>query len=397
MVNPNPNIPNNNPNDPNMDPNNLNKNNNPFKPVQPRPPITPNDPRYKDTFQGYDPNQYRQIPSSNLGDEDDDFRGKKRKSDIDWKAALTGAVIAILIIFVVYSFLMPVVGKKVYEADITRLENDLVAVRAVNVAIDKRVATLEDSNNTLVTTINNKLAVAIDSINTKTNSLENLINQKISGFVTSSEVDNRIHDSLVSIKEDISSFSSDIASFSSQLNGLDTKINNTVLDKIASYSSDIDAIKVRLSAIETSITNLSDTTVPNNNEDVLKITVKQQSPYLSVYTTTTEDCSLGYLRLTITNTTNKDIENIIVGLGINLPAFVMPNKSSISGGTLGWSVYPYSNLYWVTSGWGYTIKAGDKLVLDVVVKLWNDNAGVISNIGNPQYLAETYVESWDYK
>lgn len=226
-------------------------------------------------------------------------------------------------------------------------------------------------------------------------------------------VSTQVNTSIGEFATKINQANADIGALQNQVNNLNNLQNNyadlvnkynALSEQLTQLAEDVNEINTMLTDYETRIKNLEDKIVPSTNNptgnELVKVSIKQQSPYLFV---DTDNRSTGYLRVTITNTTGKDVENVIIGLGFDIGYNINPivlNGNSLAGGILGFTPYPYNNLYWVTGGWGYTIKANDKLVFDVVASFGtkiSDNPVKYGNIGTSQYEVTAVVESWDYK
>ena len=62
-----------------------------------------------------------------------------KKGDIG--GFFTTIIISLVVVFFMNTFIMPTAGKKAYEADITRLENDLVAMRVTDKSLGDNLTT----------------------------------------------------------------------------------------------------------------------------------------------------------------------------------------------------------------------------------------------------------------
>jgi hypothetical protein len=334
--------------------------------------------------QGFVPQQdprYKSIPSSGL-EPDEDYQPRAKKAmDINWMSFLVSIVVSLVVVMVMNSIIMPVAGKKAYRADITRLETDLVTMRSTETELTNRIKVLENSNETLSSEITAQLSTALGEIDDKVTGLENSINQKVSGYINSSAastmIQTAIQSSESSLRVAINNVANDLTILS---NRVSTSIPTGITTQITDLTNRLNDLMERVDELE------EDDPVISQSEPIT-VSMKQQSGYL--YYDSSENVSVGTLRVTIANTSGKDVEDIIIGIGFTLPYTVAPTSLVLTGGTLGWSAYPYNLLYQRTNGWGYTIKANSKLTFDVIAKF--------NNIGQPQYTAEIYLEEWSYK
>ena len=280
------------------------------------------------------------------------------------KIAGIALVVSLVAIFV-YSYLVGGLATKKYTdvtfaptATLTQLQADIASAKA---KLDTELAGLPVTVSTQVNTSIGEFATKINQANADIGALQNQVNN-------------------------LNNLQNNYADLVNKYNALS--------EQLTQLAEDVNEINTMLTDYETRIKNLEDKIVPSTNNptgnELVKVSIKQQSPYLFV---DTDNRSTGYLRVTITNTTGKDVENVIIGLGFDIGYNINPIALNITGGILGWTSYPYNNLYWVTGGWGYTIKANDKLVFDVVAKFATSSG----NIGTPQYEVTAVVESWDYK
>jgi len=185
--------------------------------------------------------RYKPMTTSGLEPEDEPIR-KKGLGDINWTSFLINIVIALVVVMMMNSFFMPVVGKKTYQADITRLENDLVAMRETDVGLSDKIKTLESS-----------LAGKTNELTEIANAIRTEVNDKIK------EIDNRI-DSLNGILTNYATVGSvgqntaDIATLRSNLGIIEGKVNG-----------------IDLSTINTNLTNILQTTIPGIQQDIIDL------------------------------------------------------------------------------------------------------------------------------
>jgi hypothetical protein len=165
--------------------------------------------------------RYQNVLSSSLEDEDDNRNKKEGSKEINWKSVFIGIAMSLVLVMVMNSFIIPLVGTKTYQADITRLETDLVAIREVDSNTLSRIDTLEKNGINSDKTINDSQDISINNILDKISKLENTIVQQ-----------NTI---------DINPIRTDIIN-------LRTDINNLQINK--GDSSIIAAIETRLKTIE---------------------------------------------------------------------------------------------------------------------------------------------------
>ena len=304
------------------------------------------------------------------------------------KIALISLVCALVVVIGYGVVIGGYVNKKLANAtyvnvtQLTALQTDINTAKAsLDTAIVGLPTTVSSQVNSIISSVTNRIGEVengISNVQSQINSLQNNYNSE--------------QNSISQINSDIIQLESDVASVKTQIG----EIIESIRELNTEYATQLTDINDKLVDHETRLDNLEatptpTTTVPSAN--IVNITLKQQSSYLTTYITTSENVSIAYMRVTVTNNSGNDIENVIIGLGFDIGYGIVPTISSVSGGTLGWVQYPYSTMFWTTAGWGYTIKANDKITFDVVAKFSNSSG----NIGTPQYEATASVESWDYK
>lgn len=173
------------------------------------------------------------------------------ESNSPWKGIVVNIIVALVIVFLMNSFVMPTVGKKQYVGDITRLENDLVAIRQVdasqNTKIDKVASDAQAIVNGKMDAIDKKIADANNGIDQKvaavTGSLDNYAT-KSSLSDTNNRIDNT-NNSLTSLANDLNN---KISNFSS------ADINNLKVD-MATLKVEIAGLKADIADIDNSNTS----------------------------------------------------------------------------------------------------------------------------------------------
>jgi len=82
----------------------------------------------------------KEVYSPLTPDEDDPRGLTKVMGDTTLKQAIISAIVAIIIVFGMNTFIMPSPSKNTYQADITRLEKDLVAMRVTDTELNKKIS-----------------------------------------------------------------------------------------------------------------------------------------------------------------------------------------------------------------------------------------------------------------
>ena len=197
-------------NNPNQDPNNSEFNQNSQNSQVP-PGL--GDARFKQKYSNsrqFNPNpqnqeqRYQPISSSGLEEEDIDRNRKEGSKEMSWKSILVNIAVSLVVVMVMNSFVMPLVGKKTYQADITRLETDLVAIREVDSGLLTRVSTMETNGIADAKVINEKQDANINNLLDKISTLESTINQQ-------SETANSVQTELSGLRSEIETLKSNIA------------------------------------------------------------------------------------------------------------------------------------------------------------------------------------------
>ena len=301
-------------------------------------------------------------------DDPDDEPVKKAGLQETIMKAVPAVIISVVLMFaVLYVAIMP---KYVTIAD---NKVNMEAIIADLATVKTAVANFPTSQANDVTSLKTQLSQLTDQLDTLDTSLGNL-QKSMTNYVESSAFTTEIN----AIKTQITSLQSSITS--------PVAIGEIQAD-IANIQTVVEGLADRITTLETTPTpTVTPTPTTTPVTDPITVAIQQQAPYMYV----SDNQSVAVMRVTIQNNTDKDVQDVVVGIGINLPAGTfMPTESKFQGGTAGWTLSPYNILYQVTAGWGYTIKANEKLTFEVV--------GKFNNIGSTQYTAQIYLEGWNYK
>jgi len=226
---------------------------------------------------------------------------------------------------------------------------------------------------------------AISTLNAKGTALDTALNG-LSGKVDEA-VTNKISNQLTNITQKANNAVSTANSASETANGFSAKINTTIND-LATLTNKIVALTTRIDAIE-------DVLVPDEEEETditseyitVKLKIQGGMPYMAV----SDNQSQAVMRISVTNKTAKDMEDVVIGLYIvpyPIQGYTMTTMT-VSGGALGWVKSATSDFYFYTGGWGYKIKSHETITIDVGIKC--------NNIGNASYSAEASIVDWSYK
>ena len=241
--------------------------------------------------------QYEPAPPNYEGEppyQDDESRGRMPiKTESPWKGIIVQAIVALVVVFLMNSAIMPMAGKKAYIADITRLETDLVAIRAVdsaqNTKIDKVVSDAQATITKASDTVDKKISEANTSIDQKvakvTSTLENYATKS-----SVSDMDSRI----TGLNN----------SLTAAVNDLNSKLSNINSSDINNMKADIAALKVEIANLKVEIANID--TTSGSKKPTVDIT-ERVAPTWTGDTTPAYTWQVG-LTLDIDNNTSADIE-----------------------------------------------------------------------------------------
>lgn len=240
-----------------------------------------------------------------------------------------------------------------------------------------------------ISNISVTLNEAIGNLNAKTTELDDAINNLPN--TVKSEVTSALATQLATVNQQVADVVSDVSQYDSIIESLKSN-STTALQQNAELREDINALITELDEVITLVASLEaevavlveeETTSPSNVP--VTAVIRQQTNYLMV--NETDNVSYGVMRMTIENTSDKELTDIVIGLYFNCTT--IPTTGTVIGGMLPWIPTQYSALYYRSGGWGYSIQANSKLVFEVSVKF--------NNIGAAYYTAEVMVESWAYK
>jgi len=234
---------------------------------------------------------------------------------------------------------------------------------------ESRLAEITATVDTAITNVNN----ASTQLNTQISTMNSQIDAKVTTGVSTAT--NTLNNSISNLSSKIDNLNNSVSTLTQNYNGAIQSIN--------SMQSTIDTLEGRIVELETEAAAIPD----EDDEDAVAISVRQQSELIII----SANQSVSTVRITVTNTTSKDIENIMLGMGVQLIPYT-GTITSVSGGATGWYAYPGAPLYYRTSGWGIAIDAGEKKTFDVIIYF----AFPQTASGTGQYTVDAYVEDWDY-
>lgn len=306
--------------------------------------------------------RYKPMTTSGLEPEDEPIR-KKGLGDINWTSFLINIVIALVVVMMMNSFFMPVVGKKVYQADITRLETDLVAMRATDTDLTNKIETLENNNKALEDKVTAQLSTTLKEIDNKIAALENNINQKLSGYITSETVDTKIQNSMVELRTEINSVAT-------SLTALSGKIDSQIETKITAQLTDLTNRIIKLetpqqptsSGLTVKLTRTIDTLIPVDNP----------STDLSANTSLLQ----ASFKIVITNTSTINFEDVILNIYLqtetipNITKRTLTSTPSMSWYTPGWFSYEAEYI----NSWGLSVDAGKSKTIYFTLTIQGNDA-----------------------
>ena len=267
-------------------------------------------------------NKEEYVPAPPNKEEEPPFVGDERMPTSKFSIGSTNsliitAIISLVVVFAMNAFIMPTIGKKAYMADITRLEADLVAIRAVDATQSNDVAVLKSSSGDQTKKINDVVSSALASIDQKVaNATGNLGN-----YATTTELRNSI-DNL-----------------------------RTTLDKTAA----IESLTTANTALQTKITELTalveklEEQIANiDTETITKPDLEFTQESVFVKNTSAEALGFGYcyeatFKLVVENNSNKSIsigeEELVLGFNIGTTATINKVQLVSTSSTLPWGQY----------------------------------------------------------
>lgn len=296
----------------------------------------------------------------------------------DWmKPVIASVVVVLLALGGLYFANVFVQNSKFVEYS----EEVLSVLNGFDESIQAMETELNATLDTVPTTITSKINEGINDIESDISNLRNQVQTAVSEANSVGNDYSNLNSSLNNIQSKINSLESSVSSLNSEISTVVTE-------------SDIDALVQTLKNLQARIEDIEESMPSGDGGDTtsgeLTATIKQQTDYLLV----SGNESVGVLRITIENNTDKDMEDIILGIGFRLPYTVSVDSLTISGGLQGWMpASPYDILYQRIAGWGYSLQANKKLVFDITAKFSNGG----NDIGQQYYEAELFIESWSYK
>lgn len=267
-------------------------------------------------------------------------------------------IIITLVVVVVAVFLMSYVGlgnwitKEVFETNINNITDSMA-------------------------TMSNNIGKATDRIDTAIQALPDTINDIVDANTKGlTDSINKVQNSVDSVKSNVSN----------QISGLQTQINdynkgiNSIQDDIQNLSTNLETYKTETNeTLETLTINLEDLKSGTNTETQnvngeLKTTVDQftDAMYYSETANTTMEATF---KLILENTSDHDIEDIFIEISFEADTGNKPKPMYylIAGGTQ-WKRVAGGTTYsqFISSNWGLTVKAGQKLKMYPTVTAYFD-------------------------
>jgi hypothetical protein len=232
------------------------------------------------------------------------------KPDSPLKFLLISGIIALVIVFLMNSFIMPTVGKKAYIDDITRLENDLVAMRAVEKSLGDKVTALETANKNNLNVINDALNKATNDINTKTTAFTN----SLSNYATKDSLNK------YATQDNINALQTSITNTKSELEAMIGKVSS---DDIKKLQGQLDTLAKQLADLEEEVANIE---VAEAGAKEPEVTLTQFSDFGTEVSHPSGYAYEATLKLTIENESDEDIN--ITDLFIS----IYPNTTGVITG-----------------------------------------------------------------
>lgn len=296
-------------------------------------------------------------------------------------------IIAIVITFGMTNFITPMAGKKSYQADITRLELDLVAMRETDT----------------------KLKNSIEEVSSEIGGLKGEISQAITEEM--SNVKEGIREDLAQFGEEIVNMRNDINEYDNEAVASVRQSITTLQDDIKSMNNDISNLNSGIDAFKTDInakiedinTTIADIEVngtggeATNVNGVLTANVKAFSDSLYISSNTSAKSSF---KLVLENKSDHDIEDVIIRATVRVNTYsYLPSNIGLYGGTQWQPVGSGSNyIMYVNAGWGLSVEAGKKKTMypEITVTFPNDTPNLrnLFPLGIP-YTVEVEIDSYD--
>lgn len=221
------------------------------------------------------------------------------ESNSPWKGIVVNIIVALVIVFLMNSFVMPTVGKKAYISDITRLENDLVAIRDVvasqNSRIDAAVSNAKKAADTSIATATTDIDKKVASIDPSLYATANNLNDKVSKLETSiANTENRL------------------ISRMDQLNSKDLTNIDTAIANVNTAIADLDAkLSKRIEEVETQLVPSGDTITTG------KVTASISWDNDDWYLASDNKTVVAQFKIKLLNGTNEDLEDIEFDIDFN--------------------------------------------------------------------------------
>lgn len=251
------------------------------------------------------------------------------------KPTIITAIVALVVVFIFTSFISPMVGKKAYEADITRLETDLVAVRATDSGLSDRITAQES-----------QIATSVAKSEAATNS--------IAGYATATEL------------ASLNTLLQNTISTATQTQATATSTKDELMGKINAQAALIQTLQDKVAALET------ETVTPSSSTSLITAKLIRQSESLTPVITGSANITswTAAAKLVLTNPTASDIEDVIVTIFVgsqNVPGMTAINLTSSPA--LSWtrSGWPYGGDVEFRNNWGLTVEANKSKTLYLTI------------------------------
>jgi len=215
-----------------------------------------------------------------MGEGEDDFPKKKKfgLGNVDAQGIIVTLIVALIAVFMMNTFIVPVPGMGKYKADITRLENDLVAEREARANVENvATAKLNTAIQNFTTQTTNQLGSyvtkpSIDSLQGEINSINGRING-INESVNKLDFNKAITD----INGKIDGINTEITKLNTTTSGLSTSINGINLkslqDQITALQTSVNTLKNQQTNANVSV-NSTVTSVSLNNALAVSVPVQ---------------------------------------------------------------------------------------------------------------------------
>ena len=304
-------------------------------------------------------------------DDGDEVKRKPQGLQSMIMQALPAVVISLVLMFAYIAVM--VLPKYVTKTDDTaNIQGILSSITTLKNAVDAFPASNANDVNSLKT----QVAQITDQLNGLNTSISNLSNS-----MTNYEDKSAYTTDLNAIKTDINNLKNSVVGVQSNtvnLNALQNSLND-LGNKLATLQSNFTSLSANVSALKTAIA----TPTPTTPAQAITTSVKTMSGALFPTSNTTLTASF---RVQLTNTTNKDISDIVLGIQVQTSgiASVGIPVYTLAGGNANWQVQGYNAIgaYFINANWGLTVKAQQTMTLYLTLTVTNSAGGYLQ----PYYL-----------